>query len=159
MVLGGVMRDSVTKADLQEVQLKLDAVLAAATTKGSEGSGEGRKIPIGDLRISLVGAIAALLALGTPAGLVVSNHYRIQEHLENTRIHADEKKAFSFGGVAYAGEVEQKIRAQAEADANKERQTYHVLRELHCSAELGANTRAFCASTYPDSPVPFNQPK
>lgn len=120
---------SVTKADLQEIHAKIDQVLAH------------REVRLSDIRISLVALFGAVLALGAPTAAVVANHYKIGEHIANTRIHADERKSELLGGVAYAGEV-----------SAKERQEYYMLRALHCGVPNAAP--ALCASNYPDGPFP-----
>ena len=123
------MMVAVTKVDLQEIHEKIDRVL------------EHREIRLSDIRISLVALLGAILALGAPTAAVVANHYRISEHITNTRIHADERKSELLGGVAYAAEV-----------STKERQEYYMLRALHCGVPNAAPV--LCASNYPDGPFP-----
>jgi hypothetical protein len=119
-----------SRSDLDNIHKRIDAAFSAR-----------RKISISDIRVSIVGVFAALLALGTPTGLVIANHYKIAEHLANTRIHADEHKSELFGGVAYAGEV-----------AQKERQVYFTVRSLHCGVPNA--TATLCSSSYPDGAFP-----
>lgn len=106
---------------------------------------ESRKIPVSRLSVSLVGALSALLVLGTPTAAVIANHYKIQEHLENKRVHAEERRAEQLGGVAYSGDL-----------AQKERQVYFALRALHCGVVSSANA-TICSSAYPDGPFPSFQ--
>jgi len=120
---------AVTKDDIRDLHEKIDQVLAH------------REVRLSDIRISLVALFGAVLALGTPTGFVVANHYAIKEHIANTRIHAEERKSELLGGVAYAGEV-----------SAKERQEYYMLRALHCGVPNAAPV--LCASNYPDGPFP-----
>lgn len=116
--------------ELASLHKKLDSLL------------EHRKVSIRDIRVSLVGVFMSLLAIGAPSAAVVANHYKIQEHLANTRVHAESQKAERLGGVAYSGDV-----------AQKERQVFFALKALHCGAVQNA-TQAICSSAYPDGPFP-----
>lgn len=103
---------------------------------------ECRKVPLKNISVSLLGVFIALLTLGAPTAAVVANHYKIQEHLANTRVHAEESKAGHLGGVAYSGDL-----------AQKERQLYFALKALHCGVVPNA-ALTICSSAYPDGPFP-----
>ena len=130
-------RGGSTKDDIAALHAKLDAVL--------ESSATNRQIMLSDIRVPLVGIFLALLALGTPAGFVVANHYKVAEHIANTRVHLDEAKSMMFGGPAYAGDI-----------SAKERQVYFTIRAMNCGEEVVKENaeRAICSSSFPDGPFP-----
>jgi len=126
--------DLATKEDVRALHQRLDAALAPP-----------KDIPLSSIRVSLLGVLTGLLALGTPTGLVIASHYRVTEHLQSSQIHVDRDKASLLGGVAYAAEV-----------AEKERRTYFMLRSLHCGNPNAAP--ALCSSAYPDGAFPVIPP-
>lgn len=122
-----------SREDFDSLSKKIDQIL------------EQREVPLSSIKISLVATVSFFLvllgAIATPIGFAISTHYSVKEHLENSRIHADEDKSEKLGGVAYSGDVSQ-----------KERQTYFLMRAIHCGTPNAVS--ALCASNYPDGVYP-----
>jgi hypothetical protein len=123
----------VSREELASLHEKLDQVLAQ------------REVPLSSIKVSFVAVVSFVLfllgAIATPIGFAISTHYSVKEHLENSRIHAEEEKSEKLGGVAYSGDV-----------AQKERQTYFLMRAIHCGTPNAVS--ALCASNYPDGVYP-----